>query len=618
MVNLALTDEQVRTERDVVAEERLGAVEDSVDGTLDETDVRPGLPPPPLPLPGDRADGGHQGGHPGEGHAFLSDLLRAQQRGGGGGRPLRAGGGARRHRAQLRRHPALRQSCPPRPSPPESAPAAAVRQEIQRPVPADRLVIGLRGPALAAPDRAAFEVLDEILTGGPSARLYRRLVIQEEMASSVDGSAAADPGPGALRLVGADAPGPPGRGGRGHHRRRAGGAGPRAAVATPTWPRPRTGSRPPSGAALASSEGKASQLGEFEVVAGDYRKLLERAGRDRAGHRRRRAAGGRAIPDRPPARGGDRAARRRPRGHEGTPTPLPHRVIVSSLMATATFAAAPPPRPGVGAARDRPARCSSSSRARPAAGVGDGRRAHRLGRRPARARRGWPPSPPSWRAGAPAGRPRAALDDALDALGAVPRRRRRARLGPPHRPGAGAQPRSLPRHAGRHPAAARLHPGELGRTRKELLAQLEEARNDDRALCGRFFERRLYGDHPYGRPPEGTAKSLPRIRRDDILRQHRRTFVGANLVFAAAGGITLEDFARRLAGALRRAAPRPGARRRPRCPPRPARPKAGASSWSTSPIASRPRSCSGTPPCPPATPIACPWRWPSPASAGGA
>ncbi len=36
MVNLALTDDQVRTERDVVAEERLGDVDDSVDGTLDE------------------------------------------------------------------------------------------------------------------------------------------------------------------------------------------------------------------------------------------------------------------------------------------------------------------------------------------------------------------------------------------------------------------------------------------------------------------------------------------------------------------------------------------------------------------------------------------------------
>ena len=59
---------------------------------------------------------------------------------------------------------------------------------------------------------------------------------------------------------------------------------------------------------------------------------------------------------------------------------------------------------------------------------------------------------------------------------------------------------------------------ELDRTRRELIAQIEEARNDDRTLCGRFFERRLYGaDHPYGHPPEGTAKSLAHLRRDDLL-----------------------------------------------------------------------------------------------------
>jgi zinc protease len=89
-------------------------------------------------------------------------------------------------------------------------------------------------------------------------------------------------------------------------------------------------------------------------------------------------------------------------------------------------------------------------------------------------------------------------------------------------------------------------PDELGRTRKELIAQLEEARNDDQVLCARFFERRLYGDHPYGNPAEGTAKSLTRIRREDIVRQHSRIFVGGNLIFGAAGGITLDDFSQRL------------------------------------------------------------------------
>ena len=145
-----------------------------------------------------------------------------------------------------------------------------------------------------------------------------------------------------------------------------------------------------------------------------------------------------------------------------------------------------------------------------------------------------------------AGRPRAALDDALDGLGASL--------------SVDVEPDSV-RFVG-HVLARNLDPfldlladvvlrpdfapDELGRTRKEIIAQIDEARNDDQALCGRFFEQRLYGQHPYGRAPDGTAKSLARIRRDDILRQHHRTFVGPNLIFAAAGGITLDDITSRL------------------------------------------------------------------------
>ena len=43
MTNLDLRKRQVDTERDVVVEERLSAVEDSVDGTMDETAVQAGL-----------------------------------------------------------------------------------------------------------------------------------------------------------------------------------------------------------------------------------------------------------------------------------------------------------------------------------------------------------------------------------------------------------------------------------------------------------------------------------------------------------------------------------------------------------------------------------------------
>jgi zinc protease len=110
---------------------------------------------------------------------------------------------------------------------------------------------------------------------------------------------------------------------------------------------------------------------------------------------------------------------------------------------------------------------------------------------------------------------------------------------------------------------------EFTRTRREVLAQLDEQRNDDRTLCARFFERRLYGDHPYGRAADGTARSLARIGREDAQARFRQAFVGSNLIFAAAGDVTPDDFRAAIERAFARL--RPGTRsaaevRPPRAP----------------------------------------------------
>jgi zinc protease len=83
---------------------------------------------------------------------------------------------------------------------------------------------------------------------------------------------------------------------------------------------------------------------------------------------------------------------------------------------------------------------------------------------------------------------------------------------------------------------------EFTRTRREILAQMDEMRNDDRTLCARYFDRRLYGDHPYGRAADGTAKSLARITREAAHARFKAAFTGNNLIFAAAGDVTPEAF----------------------------------------------------------------------------
>jgi zinc protease len=80
-------------------------------------------------------------------------------------------------------------------------------------------------------------------------------------------------------------------------------------------------------------------------------------------------------------------------------------------------------------------------------------------------------------------------------------------------------------------------PAELARTRRELIAQIDETRNDDQALCARFFSRNLYGDHPYGHPPIGTRASLEPLTQRELATHFTEQFVGKNLIFAAAGDV---------------------------------------------------------------------------------
>ena len=95
-----------------------------------------------------------------------------------------------------------------------------------------------------------------------------------------------------------------------------------------------------------------------------------------------------------------------------------------------------------------------------------------------------------------------------------------------------------------------LGAAELDRTRREIAAQIDEARNDDQALCARFFTRNLYGDHPYARLADGSRASLDAMTVDEVAAHFRRQFVGRNLIFAAAGDVDATPFAAQLARAF--------------------------------------------------------------------
>jgi zinc protease len=165
---------------------------------------------------------------------------------------------------------------------PAELPAAAqiVEPEQQRerlvrapkPIATDRLLVGYKAPGQDHPDWAALEIVATLLAGCPSARLYRRLVIEREAASSVDAQLTPFRDPSLLRLAVTTA--------RGHDadeiveaidREIAGlvEQAPNAAevdkakalAETDFW------------SGLVDVDGKAEALGHYETALGDFRRL---------------------------------------------------------------------------------------------------------------------------------------------------------------------------------------------------------------------------------------------------------------------------------------------------------------------------------------------------------
>ncbi len=72
------------------------------------------------------------------------------------------------------------QPLPPEDLPPEPAPEAERRRLLTMPLSSPKLLIGYTAPALNDPDHAAVEVAHQLLFGGKSGRLYKRLVTDLE------------------------------------------------------------------------------------------------------------------------------------------------------------------------------------------------------------------------------------------------------------------------------------------------------------------------------------------------------------------------------------------------------------------------------------------------------
>jgi zinc protease len=90
----------------------------------------------------------------------------------------------------------------------------------------------------------------------------------------------------------------------------------------------------------------------------------------------------------------------------------------------------------------------------------------------------------------------------------------------------------------RNPAFA---PEEIERHRRQTLSAMQVGYDDPDYIAGAAFDRLVYGEHPYGRPGDGTPESVARIARDDLVAFHRTWFVPNNALLAIVGDLSADE-----------------------------------------------------------------------------
>jgi zinc protease len=78
---------------------------------------------------------------------------------------------------------------------------------------------------------------------------------------------------------------------------------------------------------------------------------------------------------------------------------------------------------------------------------------------------------------------------------------------------------------------------ELERLKRETIAEIVEARDNDRVVAQKALQRTLFEGHPYGRNSGGTTESVASISREDVVGFYQRFLVQANVVVGLSGDV---------------------------------------------------------------------------------
>lgn len=89
-------------------------------------------------------------------------------------------------------------------------------------------------------------------------------------------------------------------------------------------------------------------------------------------------------------------------------------------------------------------------------------------------------------------------------------------------------------------------PEEVSREREQILAEIRLRDDDPFQFTYRHFRRALYGSHPYGRPVEGTAETVPLLNTGMCRTWHRQKFTPASVLLVAVGHFDAKELVKLL------------------------------------------------------------------------
>ena len=77
--------------------------------------------------------------------------------------------------------------------------------------------------------------------------------------------------------------------------------------------------------------------------------------------------------------------------------------------------------------------------------------------------------------------------------------------------------------------------------RDETIDDIVSIPDDDGGLCGVFWRRALYGEHPLARMPSGEIQEILNLKIEDVQAMHRRVFLEGRLLWVFSGDLTPQD-----------------------------------------------------------------------------